>query len=255
MWTNVGTAHLEFFVNEDAIADAKAEILERADAGDTLVANADDDRVMTRIDAFPGQTMTFGIDRPADVAPLTLRRPRSSTGGAPTSARRPATSMLQVPLVGRGHLANVLAAVAVAITLDVPLDAVSARAATLSPAKHRGEVLRLGDGVVVIDDSYNASPTAVRVSSKPSLRDRTARRRVAVLGEMLELGDASERLHRDAGRGGRGRRRRQARDRGRSGGPRPCRGSGECWDSTPPMSRRAARRPISPVGSSVREIW
>src|SRR5207244_3723590 len=67
VWTNVGEAHVGFFASVDAIADAKAEILEGATASTLLVANADDDRVVARLPAFAGRTRTFGIDRDADV--------------------------------------------------------------------------------------------------------------------------------------------------------------------------------------------
>src|SRR5215475_921636 len=67
VWTNVGEAHLGFFASIDAIADAKAEILERATASTRLVANADDPRISARIGSFTGRVTTFGIERDADV--------------------------------------------------------------------------------------------------------------------------------------------------------------------------------------------
>src|SRR5215467_9031268 len=67
VWTNVGEAHLGFFASMDAIADAKAEILEDASPDSLLVANADDERVASRAVTFGGQVMTFGIERHADV--------------------------------------------------------------------------------------------------------------------------------------------------------------------------------------------
>jgi len=67
VWTNVGDAHVGFFESSDAIADAKAEILENARKDDLLVANADDDRIASRTSAFAGRVVTFGIDRPATV--------------------------------------------------------------------------------------------------------------------------------------------------------------------------------------------
>ena len=67
VWTNVGDAHLGFFASVDAIADAKAEILEGARPGDVLVCNADDPRVMARVRGFAGRTVTFGESPAADV--------------------------------------------------------------------------------------------------------------------------------------------------------------------------------------------
>ena len=63
VWTNVGDAHLGFFASPDAIADAKAEILERATPSTVLVCNADDPLVMARVRGFAGRTITFGVSR------------------------------------------------------------------------------------------------------------------------------------------------------------------------------------------------
>src|SRR5262249_2200378 len=81
----------------------------------------------------------------------------------------------------------------------VPLSGIAARAATLQPAAHRGEVVRLAGGVTVIDDSYNANPTATKRALEV-LAGSPAARRIAVLGEMLELGDRAPALHADLGR-------------------------------------------------------
>jgi UDP-N-acetylmuramoyl-tripeptide--D-alanyl-D-alanine ligase len=198
VWTNVGEAHLEFFGSMDAIAEAKSEILERATASTVLVANADDPRVMTRITSFPGRVLTFGIERPAAVhATAVVDRGVEGTSARVSTPR--GSFDLATPLVGRGNLANVLAATAVAIAFDVPLDAVALRARQLRPATHRGEIVRLANGVTVIDDSYNANPTATLKALEVLAKESTASRRIAVLGEMLELGEQAVALHTDVG--------------------------------------------------------
>ena len=101
------------------------------------------------------------------------------------------------PLVGRANLMNVLAATSVALEFDVPLADVAAAAARLGPASHRGEIVRLA-GVTVIDDSYNANPTATK-RALDVLAAARASRRVAVIGEMLELGDHAPALHAEVG--------------------------------------------------------
>jgi UDP-N-acetylmuramoyl-tripeptide--D-alanyl-D-alanine ligase len=197
VWTNVGNAHVGFFGSEDAIADAKAEILEGATSATVLVVNADDDRIAARTSAFAGRVVTFGIDRPADVrAEAVVDR---GINGMTARVQTPGGAVdLATPLLGRGNLSNVLAAIAVGVEWNVPLAAMADRTSRLKPAPHRGEVVRLAQGVVVIDDSYNASPAATR-RALDVLRE-AAGRRVAVLGEMLELGDQSMALHEDLGR-------------------------------------------------------
>ena len=199
VWTNVGEAHLGFFQSVDAIADAKFEICEGATPATLLVANADDGRIAARISRFGGRVVTFGIDRGADVRATEVRS-RGVDGTDAHIATPRGAFELTTPLIGRGNLANVLAATAVAIEFDVPLAAVVERAAHLTPASHRGEVLRLSKGVTVIDDSYNANPTATKRALEVLGETRDRSRRVAVLGEMLELGERASALHEDVGR-------------------------------------------------------
>jgi UDP-N-acetylmuramoyl-tripeptide--D-alanyl-D-alanine ligase len=199
VWTNVGEAHLGFFQSLDAIADAKSEICEGATPASLLIANADDDRIAERASRFGGRLVTFGIDRDADVRATEVRS-RGIDGTDARIATPRGAFELTTPLIGRGNLANVLAATAVAIEFDVPLAAVGERAAHLTPASHRGEVLRLSQGVTVIDDSYNANPTATTRALEVLGEARDRPRRVAVLGEMLELGERASALHEDVGR-------------------------------------------------------
>jgi UDP-N-acetylmuramoyl-tripeptide--D-alanyl-D-alanine ligase len=217
VWTNVGEAHLESFPSVDAIADAKAEILEGADRDACLVMNADDARVVERGQTFAGRVRSFGIEKAADGIRATVRisaafgdaeslraggaHAGGGVAGFDVAEKAEAESVtLEIPLLGRANLANVLAGMAVALDAGVPLPAIVERAATLSPASHRGEVKRLASGVTVLDDAYNANPLAVRRALDVIASEPHARRRVAVLGEMLELGPESVRLHEECGR-------------------------------------------------------
>ncbi len=198
VWTNVGEAHIGHFGSADLIADAKAEILEGANASTVLVANADDPRVMARTGAFPGRQVTFGTSAAATVRAVDVED--LGLDGTKSRLITPAGERdLRVPLLGRGHLMNVLAAVAVALEMQVGLDHVIDTAARLRPSAKRGAVLRLPKGVTVIDDSYNSSPSALK-QALDVLSRTWAARRVAVIGEMLELGELSTVLHQECGR-------------------------------------------------------
>ena len=199
VWTNVGDAHIGFFPSADALADAKAEILERASSDDVLVCNADDPRVMARVGAFAGRTLTFGTSdratvRACDVENLGIdgMRARMVT---PAGERQ-----VRTPLIGRGNLANVIAATAVALDFGTPLDDIVGAAARLMAADRRGAVRRLRGGTVLIDDSYNSSPSALAAALDVVAGEMRASRKVAVIGEMLELGEHSLALHRQSGR-------------------------------------------------------
>jgi UDP-N-acetylmuramoyl-tripeptide--D-alanyl-D-alanine ligase len=199
VWTNVGAAHIGFFGTLEAIADAKAEILEKADRRHLLVANADDARVMARAPGFTGQRMTFGIEHPADVSVSSVQY--LGIDGLVASIRAPGgEAEIRTALNGAANLANLLAGAAVAMSLAVPLADVVARAAELKAVAHRGDVTRLGSGVAIIDDSYNSNPTALAGALAVLCGEKRYARRVAVLGEMLELGRAADALHQACGR-------------------------------------------------------
>ena len=198
VWTNVGEAHIGYFGSSDAIADAKGEILELASAGTVLIANADDPLVMARVPSFAGRLVTFGTSDRADVRGVDIED--LGLDGSRARVITPAGERsFTVPLLGRGHLMNVLCATATALEFGIELDAIAAAAANLKPSPRRGAVLRLAKGVTVIDDSYNSSPSALQRSLEVIARAWAARR-IAVLGEMLELGELSTGLHEACGR-------------------------------------------------------
>ena len=198
VWTNVGDAHLGHFSSPDEIADAKGEILEGASSTDVLVCNADDPLVAARTANFAGRTIRFGLSAGANVRADAIE----DLGLDGTKLRLHVGSDsvdVRTPLLGRGNLSNLLAAAAVATVFDVPLNEIAAKAARLKPAPHRGAIVRLAKGVVVLDDSYNSSPTALKRALEVVARETRVTRKAAVLGEMLELGDHSLRLHESCG--------------------------------------------------------
>jgi UDP-N-acetylmuramoyl-tripeptide--D-alanyl-D-alanine ligase len=198
VWTNVGDAHIGYFGTRDAVAAAKAEVLEHASPDARLVANADDPLVMAHARTFAGRVITFGERAGADVRATAVvdRGVDGTTCVVDTAAGR---LSLTVPLPGRVQLQNVLAAVAVALEFGVPPPAIETRAAGLTPVHRRGAVTTLPTGARLIDDSYNASPAALRSMLAALAATRTGGRRIAVLGEMLELGDQARALHEECG--------------------------------------------------------
>jgi UDP-N-acetylmuramoyl-tripeptide--D-alanyl-D-alanine ligase len=199
VWTNVGDAHLGFFESAEAIADAKAEILEAAGADDVLVANANDARITARAEWFLGKVVTFGIDTAADVTATHIEH--RGLDGTAAEIRTPAgAATLVTPLLGLGNLSNVLAATAVAIQFEIPVSQIVETARRLQPSTHRGELFRLPGGITLIDDSYNSSPAALRQVLDTVAAASGCARKIAVLGEMLELGAHADSLHRESGR-------------------------------------------------------
>jgi len=198
VWINVGDAHLGHFDSRDALASAKAEILEDLAPDTLVVANADDAFVMQHVaSASPARLVTFGESAAANVRATNVVD--RGFDGTTADVRTPKGDVtIHVPLPGRAHLMNVLAATAVAAELGVSLDAIQSHAAKLQPVARRGRSLTT-NGVRVVDDSYNASPAAVRAMIAALASTKASGRRLAVLGEMLELGTNAHALHANCG--------------------------------------------------------
>ncbi len=199
VWTNVGDAHIGHFGSREAIAAAKAEILEGAGPDTVAIVNADDPLVMAHVRSFPGRVITFGEAAGADVRAASVADEGfdGSTAEVDTPVGR---LQLRIPLPGRAHLSNVLAGVAVAVHLGVSREAIAERVARLRPVERRGASTTLASGARMIDDSYNASPAAVVAALAALAATPAAGRRIAVLGEMRELGAEEGRLHEACGR-------------------------------------------------------
>ncbi len=199
VWTNVGDAHIGAFGTREAIADAKAEILDQATAATVVVANADDALVARGTEGFIGRRITFGESEGADVrASRVVDHGFDGIDADITTAF--GSFHLEIPLAGRAHLSNVLAAVCVALDAGIASDAIVSGVRRLMPVSRRGEVTTLANGARLVDDSYNASPDAVRHALRSLVVTATSGRRIAVIGEMLELGDRADDLHRACGK-------------------------------------------------------
>ena len=194
--TNVAPVHLEFFSSVEAIAAAKGEILEGLCPGGAAVLNGDDPRVRRIGESFPGEVVWFGSDRRFDVCAESWR---GTIHGMRFDLRIGGRRFdVALPLPGRHFLTSFLAATAVAVRLGVDAETIAAAAARLEAAPGRGRVLRLGQGVTLLDDSYNANPVAVE-AAVAALALGPVGRRVAFLGDMLELGPTAPELHRQVG--------------------------------------------------------
>ncbi len=194
--TNVAPVHLEFFDSLAAIARAKYELIESLPAGSTAILNADDDYVSQFGRDFHGKVVMYGTRPEADVRAenIVACGAEGSEFDVLVNGCREHT---RLPLVGAHNILNALAAVAVAMERGLkPSETVSALA-TLTPADKRGEVVQLGN-ITVINDCYNSNPKALSVMMD-ALAAMPAKRRIVVAGEMLELGPASEEMHRQAG--------------------------------------------------------
>jgi UDP-N-acetylmuramoyl-tripeptide--D-alanyl-D-alanine ligase len=195
--TNVAPVHLEFFPSLEAIAAAKAEILEGLDRRGVAVLNHDDPQLRVLGERCGQRVIWFGSS--SDDCDVSAAIKRSTLeGSAFDLLARGQAIPIELVVPGRHAIENFMAAAAVALELEVDPADLRDLAARLAPVAHRGEVLRLGDGTLLLDDCYNANPKAV-VAAAATLGGVAGRRRVAFLGDMLELGERSVDLHHETG--------------------------------------------------------
>ncbi|WDM10237.1 UDP-N-acetylmuramoyl-tripeptide--D-alanyl-D-alanine ligase [Streptomyces lavenduligriseus] len=194
---NVGQAHLGHLGSREAIARAKGELVRGLAPGGTAVLSADDPRVAAMRSLTDRPVLTFGRAEHADVRVLDVVLDRLAR---PSFTLRTATACAPVtlPLVGTHQALNAAAATAVGLAAGVSLDAAAAALPTVSLSKWRLELRALAGGATLLDDSYNADPDSTR-AALDTLAAIEGGRRIAVLGEMLELGDGSEAAHRAIG--------------------------------------------------------
>jgi len=194
--TNVGTAHIEYLGTREAIANEKGDLLAALPNNGVAVVNDDDAFAPALAKRTPARVVRFGRGDSADVHPVEVShdgaefRFRLVSPGGDTPVR--------IAGMGETTLCNALCAAAAASAAGASLEEVTAGLASYRPVAGRLERRDLSDGVVVIDDSYNANPQSMEVALRLLARSGHGRR-LAVLGDMGELGDSAEQAHRDAG--------------------------------------------------------
>jgi UDP-N-acetylmuramoyl-tripeptide--D-alanyl-D-alanine ligase len=181
--TNVGYAHIENFDSIEEVAAAKRELVEALKPDGTAVLNEDDERVRQ----FKGpKNVYYGLSQATDIE-IRADGVRFRVDGVPFESE----------MQGRHAISNILAGIAVARVFGIPAHETRDAIRQLAPGKMRGERITR-NGIEIINDCYNSNPDAAR-GMLDVLRDIPARRKIAVLGEMLELGRWAEPLHREVG--------------------------------------------------------
>lgn len=195
--TNVGPAHLETLHGLDGVARAKGELFAALPAGGTAVINADDERVVQIPVANGARRLFYGFSPQAEV-----RAEAVAVTGASVSFRLilPTGAWpVQLAVAGRHNVSNALAAAAAAAALAIPAEIIVKGLESFRGGRGRMEVIELGNGAVLIEDTYNANPLSVGAALMALDEMGVAGRRIAVLGDMLELGAEAASLHRQVG--------------------------------------------------------
>jgi UDP-N-acetylmuramoyl-tripeptide--D-alanyl-D-alanine ligase len=191
--TNVGPVHVELLGSVEAIAAAKAEILAALPADGIAVVPADAGELERHLGQAP-RLLRFGPGGDVEVAEQGVEGGvTEALIATPAGAER-----FHFPFTEAHNLTNALAAVAAGVALGASLSEMADRAASIGFSRFRGERLELGDGIVLVNDCYNANPVSMR-AALDHLGTLGAERTVAVLGEMAELGPDAATFHREIG--------------------------------------------------------
>jgi UDP-N-acetylmuramoyl-tripeptide--D-alanyl-D-alanine ligase len=196
--TNIAPAHLEGLGSIEGIMEAKGELSQGMGASGRLIFNADDPRVVELSRQFDGNKTSFGVEHHADWRATNIAiegdgkvsfRMQGPAGETPVSLR----------LLGRHQVYNALAAAAAASPLGAVTDDIKEGLEGFAPPVMRMELLVLGTGIKIINDAYNANPRSMEAALF-TLQEQTGGRKIAVLGDMWELGAYAEKAHHELGR-------------------------------------------------------
>lgn len=194
--TNIGTMHIEHLGSQEGILQAKLEILEGMEPDSPIVLNGDDSRLWGQRQVLGGRAVYFGMEEPECQVRGTNYTQAPGRCTLEVQAMGEAFS-LRLPLEGRHIAADALAAVAVGRLMEVPGQAIADALADFGAMEGRQEILKV-NGCTVIKDCYNAGPESMEAAL--GVLGSSPGRRIAVLGDMLELGSSTQAQHYRVGR-------------------------------------------------------
>lgn len=189
--TCIARTHLQAFKDLHGVEKAKAELIEGMDRDSILIVNGDDLACRRIAQKFSGRVVTFGCSERADFRADCVQ---SLAGRLSFKA---GDHIFEAPVPGRHNIYNLLTCVSVARELEMPWEEIKSALASITLPPMRMEIGNLGK-ITLIKDCYNSSPQAL-LAAVEVLRDLPGSRRIAILGDMLELGDASRGMHYEAG--------------------------------------------------------
>ncbi len=197
--TNIQRAHLEGVGSLERIKEEKGALFRGMKRDGSIIVNQDDLRVVALAEAFPGQKITFGIDHPSDVMAREIRvRAREGTFFILNLDGEEVE--VQLPLLGRHFVYNALSAIATASLFGIEKEKAIEALSRFRPFSMRMELVPLGGEITLINDAYNANPDSMEMALRTLSEAKGEGRAIAVLGDMLELGEDSVEAHRELGR-------------------------------------------------------
>ncbi len=192
--TNIGVSHMELLGSREAIAAAKGELLQALPEDGCAILPADDHFAAYLAALCRCRVLTFGLGAAADVRATDVA---PGTNGCASFRIDKVPFELSVP--GAHHVVNAAAAAAAGLAFGVTLEQAAERLRAYQAPSMRTQVRQVPNGVTIIDDAYNAAPDSMRAALRTLAAMGAGRRKVAILGDMKELGDESGAAHRSVG--------------------------------------------------------
>ncbi len=196
--TNIGPAHLEGFGSMEAVREEKGDLFLNMKSSGIAVVNLDDEAVVFTADKWRGGKVTFSMSPNADVTVNDIER-NGVKGIRFNLVIRGVAQKVEMKITGLHHMYNAMAAASVSVAVGMDSKAIMDGLSAFRPFSGRMEVSRLRNGAFLLDDSYNANPASVR-EALMTLKDLKAGHSAYVfLGDMLELGEQADEMHRRIG--------------------------------------------------------
>jgi UDP-N-acetylmuramoyl-tripeptide--D-alanyl-D-alanine ligase len=196
--TNIQTVHLEGMVSLEKLMEEKGELFRRMRRDGTILVNQDDPRVMDLASHYRGQKITFGVSHPAEVMAKEIRL-RGEKGTSFTLILEEEVMEIHLRALGRHFVPNALSAIAIACLFGVEVRQVKEALEHFQPFPMRMEVFSLKGGKTLINDAYNANPYSMELALETLAESKGKGRAIAVLGDMLELGEYTKEAHQQLG--------------------------------------------------------
>jgi len=196
--TNIKPVHLQFFKNLKEIALEKKEMLMGIRPGGVAILNGDDTNIRKFALDWKGKKIYFGLSRDCKIRAKNINK-NGLKGISFDLTYGKIQEKMSIPFLYESYIYNFLAALTVAYALDIPYENISQAIKSLRSLPMRGTLYNLKNNINLIDDTYNSNPAALESALK-SLADIPAKRKLAVLGDMLELGQNEEDYHIQAGK-------------------------------------------------------
>jgi UDP-N-acetylmuramoyl-tripeptide--D-alanyl-D-alanine ligase len=196
--TNIQKVHLEGMGSLERLKEEKGELFRKMRRNGTILVNQDDPRVVGLARDYPGQKITFGIETPAEVMAKEIQL-RGVEGTSFTLILEGEVMEVHLRLMGRHFVPNALSAIAVACLFGVELKQAKEAIEHFQSFPMRMELVPLKGGKVLINDAYNANPYSMELALESLVEVKGKGRAIAVLGDMLELGNFAEEAHEQLG--------------------------------------------------------